>query len=117
MAALVVAPAVLLAERILPEGPREWAAVLALGVLLTGVSTLLYATLLRHVTAQAAGVLTFLEPVAGVLLAWALIDERPGAQTLAGGALVLAAGVGVVLLEPGETRVADAPGGVGSTGG
>jgi len=115
--ALVVAPAVLLAERILPEGPREWAAVLALGVLLTGVSTLLYATLLRHVTAQAAGVLTFLEPVAGVLLAWALIDERPGAQTLAGGALVLAAGVGVVLLEPGETRVADAPGGVGSTGG
>jgi len=115
--ALVVAPAVLLAERILPEGPREWAAVLALGVLLTGVSTLLYATLLRHVTAQAAGVLTFLEPVAGVLLAWALVDERPGAKTLAGGALVLAAGVAVVLLEPGETRVADAPGGVGSTGG
>ena len=57
----------------------EWAAVLALGDRLHGVSTLVYATLLRHVTAQAAGVLTFLEPVAGVLLAWALLDERPGA--------------------------------------
>ena len=87
---------------------------LALGVVFTGVSTLLYATLLRHVTAQAAGVLTFLEPVAGVLLGWALVDQRPGALTLAGGALVLAAGIVVVVLEPAETRVADAPAGVGS---
>jgi drug/metabolite transporter (DMT)-like permease len=66
------------------------------------------------VTAQAAGVLTFLEPVAGVLLAWALVDQRPGAATLLGGALVLAAGIVVVLLEPAATRVADAPAGVGS---
>ena len=71
--------------------------------------------LLRHVSAQAAGVLTFLEPVAGVLLAWALVSEEPGQWTLAGGALVLAAGLVVVLLEPSETRVADAPGGIGSS--
>jgi drug/metabolite transporter (DMT)-like permease len=114
--ALVVAPAVLLADRLLPDGPDEWGAVLALGVLLTGVSTLVYTTLLRHVTAQAAGVLTFLEPVAGILLAWSLVDERPGTVTLVGGVLVLAAGVVVVLLEPAETHVADAPVGVGSTG-
>ena len=112
--ALVVAPALVLADRILPTDPGEWAAVLVLGVLLTGGSTLVYATLLRHVTAQAAGVLTFLEPVAGVLLAWALVSERPGGATLAGGALVLAAGLAVVLLEPAETYVADAPVGVGS---
>ena len=74
----------------------------------------MYATLLRRVTAQAAGVLTFLEPVAGVLLAWALVDQRPGPATLLGGALVVAAGIVVVLLEPAETRVADAPAGVGS---
>jgi drug/metabolite transporter (DMT)-like permease len=114
--AVVVAPAVLLADRVVPNEGREWAAVLALGVLLTGVSTLVYTSLLRHVTAQAAGILTFLEPVAGVLLAWALVDERPGAATLAGGVLVLASGVAVVLLEPTETSVADAPGGVGSAG-
>ena len=73
-----------------------------------GSSTLVYAVLLRHVTAQAAGVLTFLEPVAGVLLAWALLDERPGAATLVGGALVARRGIAVVLLEPAEARVADA---------
>jgi drug/metabolite transporter (DMT)-like permease len=88
--------------------------VIALGVLLTGISTLVYATLLRHVSAQAAGVLTFLEPVAGVALAWVLLSQEPGAATLVGGALVLAGGVAVVLLDPSEPRVADAPAGVGS---
>jgi drug/metabolite transporter (DMT)-like permease len=87
---------------------------LTLGIVFTGLSTLVYVTLLRHVTAQAAGVLTFLEPVSGVALAWLLLDERPGTATFVGGALVLAAGIVVVLLEPGEASVADAPGGVGS---
>ena len=112
--ALVVAPALLLAGRVVPGDAGEWGAVLALGVLLTGISTLVYATLLRQVSAQAAGVLTFLEPVAGVALAWALLSEEPGAATLVGGALVLAGGVAVVLLDPSEPRVADAPAGVGS---
>ena len=112
--AVVVAPALVLVTSIVPGDGDAWLAVLALGVLLTGVSTLVYTTLLRRVTAQAAGVLTFLEPVAGVLLAWALVSERPGGATLAGGALVLAAGLAVVVVEPAETRVADAPVGVGS---
>ncbi len=111
---IAVAPVLLLADRVVPEDAGEWAVALTLGVVFTGLSTLLYAALLRHVTAQAAGVLTFLEPVAGVLLGWVLVDQRPGAVTLAGGALVLAAGIIVVLLEPSETRVADAPAGVGS---
>ena len=113
--ALVVAPVLLLADRILPTDAGEWGAVLALGIALTGISTLVYVLLLRHVSAQAAGVLTFLEPVAGVLLAWALVSEEPGGWTLAGGALVLGAGLVVVLLEPSETRIADAPGGIGSS--
>jgi DME family drug/metabolite transporter len=112
--AVAVAPALLLADRVLPSGGGEWAAVLALGVVFTGISTLVYTTLLRRVTAQAAGVLTFLEPVAGVLLAWAILEQRPGTATLAGGTLVLAAGLAVVLLEPATPRVADAPAGVGS---
>ena len=112
--ALAVAPALLLADRVVPDGPGEWGAVLALGVLFTGISTLLYALLLRHVTAQAAGVLTFLEPVSGVLLAWALLEQRPGTATLVGGALVVAAGVAVVVLEPTDAAVADAPVGVAS---
>jgi drug/metabolite transporter (DMT)-like permease len=111
---LAVAPVLLLADRIVPSGADEWAVALTLGIVFTGLSTLVYATLLRRVTAQAAGVLTFLEPVSGVLLALALLDQRPGTATLVGGVLVLAAGVAVVLLEPAEARVADAPAGVGS---
>jgi drug/metabolite transporter (DMT)-like permease len=112
--AAAVSPVLLVAERVVPSGTNEWAVALTLGIVFTGLSTLVYATLLRHVTAQAAGVLTFLEPVSGVALAWLLLDERPGTATLVGGALVLAAGIVVVLLEPGEASVADTPGGVGS---
>lgn len=111
---VAVSPALLLADRVLPSGAGEWAVALALGVVFTGVSTLVYAVLLRHVTAQAAGVLTFLEPVAGVLLAWSILEQRPGTRTLVGGALVLAAGLAVVVLEPAEPRVGEVPAGVGS---
>jgi drug/metabolite transporter (DMT)-like permease len=110
-----VAPVLFLADRVVPSGGDEWAVALALGVVFTGVSTLVYATLLRRVTAQSAGVLTFLEPVAGVLLAWVVLDQQPGGATLAGGALVIAAGLVVVLLEPAGTPIAEAPAGVGST--
>lgn len=112
--AMVVSPVLLVAGRVAPSGAGEWAVALALGIVFTGLSTLIYATLLGHVTAQAAGVLTFLEPVAGVLLAWVLLAQRPGTATLAGGAVVLLAGLIVVLLEPAAARVADAPGGIGS---
>jgi drug/metabolite transporter (DMT)-like permease len=112
--ALVVAPALLLAGRVVPSGAEEWSVVLLLGVVFTGVSTLAYVSLLRHVTAQAAGLLTFLEPVAAVALAAALLDEPLGPAVLAGGALVLAAGAVVVLLERPEEPVAEAVAAVGS---
>jgi len=76
--AAAVSPVLLVAERVVPSGTDEWAVALTLGIVFTGLSTLVYATLLRHVTAQAAGVLTFLEPVSGVALAWLLLDQRPG---------------------------------------
>lgn len=113
--AVAVAPALVAAGRVLPQGSGEWGAVLLLGVVFTGLSTLAYTALLRHVTAQAAGVLTFLEPVAAVLLAWALLDEAVGGMTLVGGALVIVAGAIVVLLEPSEAAAAEVPPGVGST--
>lgn len=111
--AVAVAPALLLAGRLLPDTGREWGAVLLLGVVFTGISTLAYTALLRYVTAQAAGILTFLEPVAAVLLAWALLDQQVGAAALAGGVLVVVAGAIVVTLEPSDAA-AEAPVGVGS---
>ncbi len=112
--ALALAPLLLVAGQVLPKGAGDWGAVIVLGAVFTGLSTLLYAGLLRYVTAQAAGILTFLEPVAAVALAALLLDEPLGTRTLVGGALVLAAGLAVVALEPGGAAVTEAPAGVGS---
>ena len=113
--ALALAPLLLLVERVLPQDAAEWGAVLLLGIVLTGLSTLAYAALLRHVTAQAAGLLTFLEPVAGTLLAWALLGQPLGRSTVVGAALVLGAGVAVVLAGPDGSGASEAAGTVGST--
>ena len=93
---LVLLPVLAFADRVLPSGVGEWSAVLALGVVFTGLSTLAYASLLRHVSAQAAGLLTFLEPVSAVLLAALLLDDPLTAATLGGGLLVVATGVLVI---------------------
>ena len=89
---VAIAPALAFSDRVLPKDAAEWGAIVLLGVLFTGLSTLAYAALLRHVTAQAAGILTFLEPVSAVLLAWALLDETLSPQVLVGRALVVVAG-------------------------
>lgn len=112
--ALTLAPLLLVASRIAPTGGGEWGVVLLLGVVFTGLSTLVYAMLLRHVTAQVAGLLTFLEPVTGIVLAAMLVDQEVGAVVGLGALLVLGAGALVVLAGPSGVRVADAPAGVGS---
>jgi drug/metabolite transporter (DMT)-like permease len=112
--AIAIAPTLFVATTVLPADAGEWAAVLLLGIVFTGLGTLAYAALLRHVTAQAAGILTFLEPVAAVLLAWVFLGESLSAQAILGGTLVLLAGIAVVALEPAEQRVSEAVAGVGS---
>jgi len=112
--AVAVSPALLLAPRVLPAGVGDWTRVLVLGIALTGASTLAYALLLRHVSAQVAGVLTFLEPVSAILLAWLALAERPGTATLVGGSLVLCAGAAVVVAAPSHDGVPEVPAGVGS---
>lgn len=111
----VIVPALLFADTVIPEDAAEWAAVLLLGVVFTGLSTLGYAALLRHVTAQAAGILTFLEPVSAIVLAWALLDDSLSPEAFGGGVLVLCAGIAVVGLEPTDGPVSEAVAGVGST--
>jgi drug/metabolite transporter (DMT)-like permease len=45
------------------------------------------------VTAHTASVIAALEPVYGIVLALAFLDELPGVRTIAGGALIVAAAV------------------------
>jgi drug/metabolite transporter, DME family len=110
VAAVSLAPFLALASRLIPRGPAATAGVLCVGIVFTGISGLAYITLLGKVTAQAAGILAFLEPVSASFLAWALLGERLTAAVVLGGLLVLAAGTLVVFYEPGDGAAIEVPG-------
>lgn len=107
VASLAIAPLLLAAPRVLPN-PRELLALLALGVGFTALSGSVFVWLLRRVSAQAIGILSYIEPVSAALLAWAILDERLTWQVAVGGALVITAGLVVVFLEPADAPVPDA---------
>lgn len=107
IAAIAVAPLMLTADRVLPVG-RELPAVIALGIGFTAVSGYLYIWLLRRVTAQAIGVLAYIEPVSAAVLAWAILGEELGWPVLVGGALVILGGLAVVVLEPEDAAAPEA---------
>jgi drug/metabolite transporter (DMT)-like permease len=93
---------------VLPRG-AELAWVAVLGVVFTALSGLLYIWLLRRVTAQAIGVLAYLEPVSAALLAWAILGEGVTPAVALGGALVVAGGLLVVVAAPDEAAPLEAP--------
>jgi drug/metabolite transporter (DMT)-like permease len=107
IAAVAIAPLLLGADRLLPSGD-ELPAVLALGVVFTALNGLTYVWLIRRVTAQAIGVLAYIEPVSGAVLAWALLGEALTWQIVAGGGFVIAAGATVVFLEPADAAAPEA---------
>jgi drug/metabolite transporter (DMT)-like permease len=75
----------------------SWPVLLTLGVVHTGLCGVLYFRAMQVVKAQHMGILAYLEPVTAVLWAWVFLSERPGALTLVGGALVIAAGLNIAL--------------------
>ncbi len=70
-------------------------AVLALGVVCTGVAYLLYFRLVQELGATPTLTVTFLIPVFGVMWGYLLLDEKIGWHTLAGAAIVI---VGTMLV-------------------
>ena len=60
----------------------------ALGMYLKGI---------RHVTAQEAGVLGYIEPISGIFLAYVFLGEVPALAAVAGGALIILSGVMLVM--------------------
>jgi drug/metabolite transporter (DMT)-like permease len=97
-AALLAVPALL--GDVVPAGAGDVAGLPVVGLWATALLNLAFVAALRHVHAQDAAVLAYLEPVSSVLLAWALLGEDPSPRTLAGGALVLAAGLATVWVAP-----------------
>ena len=109
-AALVaMLPVLPFAGRVLPT-PGEFGLLAIAGVVFTAASGLAWLLLLRHVTAQAMGFLSYIEPVSASLLAWLLLGQRLGLAVVTGGSLVLVAGAVVVLGEPTETAIGEVAG-------
>jgi drug/metabolite transporter, DME family len=81
---------------------RQWAYVVLLGVVLTGLSGLIFVAALHLVPATTASILAYMEPVSAALLAAALLGEQLTPAVAAGGALILAAGVVVIVGTPSE---------------
>ena len=81
---------------------RDWLAVAVMGVLCTAVAYTLWVEGTRHVRVEHVTVLGYVEPVAGPVFAVLLLGQLPGLWTWVGGAMILAAGLLVVLFGRGE---------------
>ncbi len=103
VATVTLAPFLVFAPRVLPY-PDELPWIVLLGVVFTGLSGVLYIGLLGRVTAQAMGILSYIEPVSAALLTWAILGQSFGWQVALGGALVVTAGTMIVVLEPAEAE-------------
>jgi drug/metabolite transporter (DMT)-like permease len=75
-------------------GPPRWSWLLLvlLGLVHTALALGLYFTALARIPATHVGIMGYLEPVGVLLVAWLFLNESPSTATLAGGALILAAG-------------------------
>lgn len=104
VAAVVLVPFTAASGATAPDA-TDWGLLLILGVIQTGVLLALYFTCLARVPVTEAGVLAYLEPAAGVLFGWWLLDEALTVGTVAGGALIITAGL-LVLFAPDHSPVA-----------
>ncbi len=92
-AAAVMLPYVLLTEDVhaLPLSPRILLLLLTVGVVHTGLAYVLYFGGIAGVPAQSAALLSYLDPVAAVLLSVTLLHEEMSLSAAIGAALVLCA--------------------------
>lgn len=76
--------------------------ILFLGVVCTALSHTLFIKALRRIRAQTASVITGLEPVYGIVLAFFLLNEMPTIRTLFGGIVIIGATVTAGILSSSE---------------
>ena len=87
-----------------------WLWLVVLGLAHTALGTGLYLAALGKVPATHVGILGYLEPASVVLCGWLFLDQTPSAGMLAGGAMILMAGL--LVLAPGAA-VGEVAAGVG----
>ena len=91
--------AFVMAQRLMAGRPVDWGVILFLGVCQLGIPYLFLARAVPQVRALEVGLFLLIEPVLNPIWAWLVHGETPGVATLAGGALILGATAGRVLLD------------------
>jgi drug/metabolite transporter (DMT)-like permease len=91
---IATAPAALASDYSLT--PRTAALLLVTGVMHSTVAPLMYFSALKHVLAQHAAILGYIEPLAAIPLAFLFLSEKPPLAALLGGVLILISGYLVV---------------------
>lgn len=87
---------------------RTWIAAVVMGVLCTAIPYTMWIEGTRRVRVEHVTILGYVEPVAGPLYAVFLVGQLPGVWTWVGGALILGAGLLVVVFGRGEGQAAPA---------
>ena len=75
---------------------EAWLSLLALGVFGTGIAIIIYLWLVDNVGSVRSSLVTYIIPVVGLFLGWAVLDESIGLNTVLGCALIIA-GVAAVM--------------------
>lgn len=85
-------------------GSVPWRWGIVLGVVHTALAGVLFFRAVGRVPAQEAGILMYLEPATAVLFAWAFDGTPPTGAEILGGALVVGAGIALVLASARSAR-------------
>ena len=103
VASVILAPVVVVAyvHGDVPSTPLAYGALIALGLVHTAFTGVIFLGALRRLRTDHAAILTYTEPVAAVLFAAAFLGEPLSGWTLAGGAMVVVGGLTVARLAPG----------------
>lgn len=89
---LMLAP---LAGYQLPERPQGWASLVTLGILHTGVMYMLLYSAIQKLPTALTGALSFVYPIAAIIVDWLAFDHRLGALQWLGVAAILLAAAGM----------------------
>jgi drug/metabolite transporter, DME family len=96
--------AFVMAHPLVAGRPTDWAVVVFLGVCQLGIAYLFLARAVPQVRALEVGLFLLIEPVLNPIWAWLVHGETPGPTTLLGGALILGATAGRMILDVRQPR-------------
>src|SRR6266853_1066999 len=91
--------ALVMAQPLSAGRPADWAVVVFLGVCQLGIPYFFLARAVPRVRALEVGLFLLIEPVLNPIWAWLVHGEIPGPTTLLGGALILGATAGRIILD------------------